>query len=297
MRLKNDISDITIHEHYWGDLASFLRRVPSLRELVIRSMNSHVIPVAVWQTIATSLPTLRTLVFNGAHMDGEDPLRFDYFLDACSKVESLDLDFFSFWDPPAHNPRWTSTDPLFPRLVSLNFFGRRAEELRLFERCLQTPGLRRLTWSTRFPTQFTPAEKTPEVTRLIVEARLQNLEYLNLWDGLPFKDEEIARILDSLGRPLKELRVSASEFGYLSWNALLRGHSQMEVDPTATESDSSRPDVVRLAHAATLRTLDLTLCPDVTDDMLAQIKRDFPRLEQLLLREEPDYDSSEELEE
>ncbi|KAF9898924.1 hypothetical protein BX616_003452 [Lobosporangium transversale] len=179
---------------------------------------------------------------------------------------------------------------------------------------------------------------------------LTSLRSLELWDGFPFTDDQIAHILDSLTCPLKELKVSESGFGTLSLDALFRqkgavektiselGSKNRDKDHNNTadgngndntcgldnrssiteatfpgniggSSDSTgdggpetiglssqslpatvaaaatwkQPGYFRLPHSSALEKLDLTSCPDVTEEMVQEIRMHCPNLKELIL--------------
>ncbi|KAF9359051.1 hypothetical protein BGX34_008562, partial [Mortierella sp. NVP85] len=122
----------------------------------------------------------------------------------------------------------------------------------------------------------------PQVTRLIVEARLAALKSLELWDGMPFSDQEIASILDSLVMPLKKLSVAESGFGELALTSLLRQPSQDHLldlgHAGATNNSAQATKLRRIPHTATLEDLDLSDCPDVTETMILRIRALSPNL-------------------
>ncbi|KAI1317160.1 hypothetical protein EDD11_008951 [Mortierella claussenii] len=142
---------------------------------------------------------------------------------------------------------------------------------------------------------------------------LLSLQSLDLWDGLPFTDTEIACILDALTVPLQVLSVPESGFGELATAALFRqpsslSHAALVQAVAGDEAHSSGfeglagggnsmlntvppdPPIVvhpgfyqRPPHAATLKRLDLTDCPDITDDTLQRIKDMCPVLKTLIV--------------
>jgi len=281
----------------WEDLFSLLSRNPRIEELAVQLQSKVIFPTAFWRSVASSLPLIRTLRIYGALIVIEDKSNngadtsIDAFLDACLTVERLDLDFTTF-RCPSQSPcsRWTDCR-IFPALRHLSFFGRTHLDLEFLSKCLASHALQSLRWSTHHQDHYTPAMLAPRVTRLIVEARLAALKSLELWDGMPFSDQEIAFILDSLVTPLKELSVAESGFGELALTSLLRQPNQDHLldlgHAGATNESAQATKLRRIPHTATLEDLDLSDCPDVTETMILRIGALSPNLKTFFYSLEP----------
>ncbi|KAG0005876.1 hypothetical protein BGZ65_009948 [Modicella reniformis] len=290
-----------------------LNNNPKIEELSVQLISKTVFPKAFWKAIVSSFHSLRTLRIHGAVIvigtdvenknhdrseeeeEEEEDTALDAFLDACLTVEHLDLDFIDFRHGRqlATCPRWTECRVL-PNLRHLDFFGRTQLDLEFLSKCLSAPTLQSLRWSTSHKEQYAPGEFTKLVTQRIVEARLAALESLELWDGMPFTDKELAAILDSLANPLKEFSVADSRFGEEALISLLRqpltsgshqdllllsDNSTKGESPTTTTTTTTTLNPFRqVAHCATLQKLDLSDCQDVTEDMIQQITASCPDL-------------------
>ncbi|KAI8350272.1 hypothetical protein B0O80DRAFT_500863 [Mortierella sp. GBAus27b] len=258
----NHDSDLTLQ--HWQELISLLDRNPRIEELTVQLLRRAAFPTAFWRTVAFSLPQIRILRIHGALIDVSDKA-IDTFVDACLVVQSLDLDFTTFECSNQHPcSSWTDCR-VFPILHRLDFFVRTQLDFEFLSKCLAAPTLRTLRLSTRHLDHYAPAMLTPLVTQRIVEAKLAALESLELWDGFPYTDMEIAAILNSLGRPLKELSVVESGFRELAMKALLDQPNQEQMGRKAS-------------HCTELQKLDLSDCLGFTEEMNQVIQESCPKL-------------------
>ncbi|KAF9111841.1 hypothetical protein BGX27_004375 [Mortierella sp. AM989] len=284
-----------------------------------------IFPLAVWKALAnlSLLWTLRiygAMITNFVEPDQNQRDRMsvvDGFLKACSSAHDLDIDHVSFssiistnYAPCFVDPTslWNSPHLVFKNITSFSFFGRSSHDIAFFSNCLTGASntLRRLKWSTGHKNHYAPSVMAQRVTQKIVNATkepkprgLGMLESLELWDGMPFTDQNIADILDALSSPLKELSVVESGFEDMALAALLRQpHSQKTAQEgvlgaetgSKTEEESTSTlaqpqqtyQTLRPPHCTTLQRLDLTDCPYLTTEMVQQIRDACPNLKELI---------------
>ncbi|KAF8936803.1 hypothetical protein BGZ58_003720 [Dissophora ornata] len=277
---------VVFDPQYWQDLTALISQNPELKVIGFNLCCRVEFPATFWRAIA-NVPQIQTLSIHGAVINGQETEVVDAFLDACLAVESLHLDYTLFKEP-IRSERWANCKR-FPRLAILNFFGRTLLDMDFFAKCLAAPGLKRVRWSTEHSDKYLPSTMASQVSQHIVNARLGSLTGLELWDGMPFTDEDICAVLDSLTSPLIELSVSESGFGEMSLASLLRQPSlQNTTQNMLGQGESSTTLDVRYGqrapHCTKLQIIDLTDCPDVTDEMAELIRESCPHLKTLSLK-------------
>ncbi|KAF9351662.1 hypothetical protein BGX26_010375 [Mortierella sp. AD094] len=316
---NNTVCDTNLK--HWQELVALVEQNQVLTEFSIQMISIALFPVALWKALAR-LPNLWTLRVHGALISNyvepdqeqhDQKAIVEAFLEACRSVRVLDMDFTTylsitpvglapspFFDPTS---LWNNPHLVFKNVTSFSTFGRSSLELAFFSSCLAGAShtLRQLKWSTKHHKRYSPSNMTPKITQEIVNVvnastprGLGSLERLELWDGMPFTDQEIADILDALPSPLKELSIPESGFDENSLAALLsQPHSQPASQVinagtgTGTGEESMKAlqtqrQVRRAPHSTTLRYLNLSDCPYMTSEMVEQIKDACPRLEHFI---------------
>lgn len=291
----------------WGDIAALVRQNPELQEFRIENTNVWTPPVAFWKALAEDVPKLRSFQivritvgkgrtgifgnngsnvnngngstnsstswssYNSESSESEDDVILDLFLDICDRVEELCLDTVLF--TRVKTERWIN-GPTFSRLQKLNYFGRSTMQFELFYKALDATGLRELTWGSPYRVTEQPTIIAPFLTAEIVKRQLA-LEALDLWEEMPFEDQELQSILLSLSRPLISLHVKDSEFDMQSLEALL----QPQRSWARWDNRDGSTGRIMASHASTLQTLNLQGCVTVTSSMVQKLLQNCPQLE------------------
>ncbi|KAG0288186.1 hypothetical protein BGZ96_007992 [Linnemannia gamsii] len=289
----------------WGDIAALVRQNPELQEFRIENTNVWTPPVTFWKSLAEDVPELRSFhivrvtvgkgrtgnvgnnisngnngstnsstswsSYNCESSEPEEDMILDLFLDICDRAEELCLDTVLF--TRVKTERWIN-GPIFTRLQKLTYFGRSSMQFELFYKALDATSLRELTWGSPYRVTEQPTIIAPFLTAEIVKRKLA-LEALDLWEEMPFEDQELQSILLSLSRPLISLQVKDSEFDMQSLEAILQPqHSWARWD----NSNGSTGGIMA-SHGSTLQTLNLQGCVMVTSAMVQRLLQNCPQLE------------------
>ncbi|KAF9382401.1 hypothetical protein BGX21_001833 [Mortierella sp. AD011] len=267
-------TNLQFRQNHWQDLVALVEQNQGLTEFSIQMFSMALISVALWKALA-GLPSLWTLRVYGAQISNfvdpdqehhDQKANIEVFLEACRSVRVLDMDYTTFHSVPPETSSHT---------------------------------LRQLKWSTQHHERYSPSDMAPRIAQEIVKVvnastppGLGSLKRLELWDGMPFSDREIADILDVLPTPLEELCIPESGFDENALVALLsQPHSQSASQEiramTETGGESmqilqTQKQVRRAPHSTTLRYLNLSDCPYITKEMAELIQDACPKLDRFI---------------
>jgi hypothetical protein len=304
---ERDVGREQLRLKEWCDIAALVRQNPELQEFRIENANIWTPPVAFWRALAEDVPELRSFHIlrvtvgkgrtgsignygsNGVSGNGstnsstnwrshnsessepDEDVILDLFLDICDRVEELHLDTVVF--TRVKTKRWIN-GPTFTHLQKLTYFGRSTMQFELFYKALDAAGLRVLTWGSPYRVTEQPAIIAPFLTAEIVKRRLA-LEALDIWEEMPFEDQELQSILLSLSRPLISLQVKDSEFATQSLEALL----QPRLSWARWDNCNVSTGGIMASHGSTLQTLNLQGCVMVTSAMVQKLLQNCSQLE------------------
>ncbi|KAF9160966.1 hypothetical protein BGX20_002321 [Mortierella sp. AD010] len=314
-------TNLQFRQNHWQDLVALVEQNQGLTEFSIQMFSMALISVALWKALA-GLPSLWTLRVYGAQISNfvdpdqehhDQKANIEVFLEACRSVRVLDMDYTTFHSVPPessipssfmffdHTSLWNNMHLVFKNLISFSTFGRSRLDIAFFSRCLKASShtLRQLKWSTQHHERYSPSDMAPRIAQEIVKVvnastppGLGSLKRLELWDGMPFSDREIADILDVLPTPLEELCIPESGFDENALVALLsQPHSQSASQEiramTETGGESmqilqTQKQVRRAPHSTTLRYLNLSDCPYITKEMAELIQDACPKLDRFI---------------
>ncbi|KAG0272454.1 hypothetical protein BGZ95_011807 [Linnemannia exigua] len=272
-------------ENEWILITEIIRKNPNLRSLRIKSTQKPLAaPVEFWRGLAEVVLELRTLEIVHALIgtngfDGRDGDAITrYFLAVCDCVEEIHLENVAFASPQYTDDPWTNAAILSPlsRLRKLSYIERLPMGFPSLYRLLQGPRLEELVWNT-YGTEFEPIP-TQELVAALTERSLP-LKKLDLKDETDeYSGQDLATILNSLSRPLLELRLANGESLEFMFEELQRPRLSWPGWSGDDISCDFQEKGVAVSHGSMIQVLDLQGC--MMDSWVAQMFLEFcPRLQ------------------